>query len=488
MLAAGCGRPPKEAAPIVRWDFVGSAALAQQTQAPTLKDALNLPEADAAGAGLATNVTRAIWMLLSGRTNAPADIIATTAPTIRELLQTGSSGAVWMEAGGKQYVIAGRMQASRAGALRDALARFLASAGVTNTSALTVTATNSWITIASSAQAEKRLKSGALEGGQLLKLEVDFPALGNAWPFTFLPPPHASLTSVATNKIVRTSARLQFPEAIAMDLEAWRPPLPMIYDPIVNFTAARGVKSLIEKCAWYRDLHAGAAPNQVFLWDQQLVALQKFFAAPMAEPEKFVDAVAAKIAPLYDTNAPGRRVLGDLNYSTNRHSILIQAMPGPLPMMGPLTTNDTKYLMGGLYMATPTSNAPPTALMRQLERPNLIAYDWEITAESSKHWRFIRQAEDIVFLRDVIPGNAAGQRWFLAATPKMGNTVTEVTRVSPTEWDVVRSSPAGLSGFELVQLVRWIDDGTRGTHSPRPQPGTRLVPAGPLPRTVKPRR
>jgi hypothetical protein len=260
----------------------------------------------------------------------------------------------------------------------------------------------------------------------------------------------------------------------------------MLHDPIVNFTAARGVKSFFEKSEWFRELKSGDAPNQVFLWDQALVVFQKFFAAPVANPEKFVVAVAARIGPMFDTNTPGPRVLGDFNFSTNRHSILIQQLAGALPLLGALHTNGADYVMGGLYMGTRTTNAPPTELMRQLERPNLVAYDWEITAESAKHWRAIRQLDDIAFMRPVIPSAAAGQKWFLAAIPKMGNTVTEVTRVSPTEWNVLRSSPAGLTGFELAQLIWWIDADTRGTSQRTWRPGTRLVPASPS-RPVKPK-
>ncbi len=55
-------------------------------------------------------------------------------------------------------------------------------------------------------------------------------------------------------------------------------------------------------------------------------------------------------------------------------------------------------------------------------------------------------------------GNGFGHRWLTNSAPKLGNTITEVTAVSPTELRAVRRSDLGLTAVELALLARWLDN------------------------------
>jgi hypothetical protein len=47
-----------------------------------------------------------------------------------------------------------------------------------------------------------------------------------------------------------------------------------------------------------------------------------------------------------------------------------------------------------------------------------------------------------------------------AAAPKLGNTITEISLVSPQELALVRSSHIGFNALELVTLANWIESPT----------------------------
>jgi hypothetical protein len=57
---------------------------------------------------------------------------------------------------------------------------------------------------------------------------------------------------------------------------------------------------------------------------------------------------------------------------------------------------------------------------------------------------------------------AVTEAWLAGLTPALGNTVTEVTRTSPTELTISRNSQFLLTGMELVLLSHWLADAPVG--------------------------
>jgi hypothetical protein len=87
-------------------------------------------------------------------------------------------------------------------------------------------------------------------------------------------------------------------------------------------------------------------------------------------------------------------------------------------------------------------------------------YDWEISQARLEDWRMTSTFYRMVAGYQSPATNTLSYRWLSDTniTGRLGNSVTEVTRVSPTELKVLRSSSVGLTGLELFRLVTWLDD------------------------------
>jgi len=144
-------------------------------------------------------------------------------------------------------------------------------------------------------------------------------------------------------------------------------------------------------------------------------------------------------------------------------------------------------------------------------RTNLVLYDWETTGQAvvatnppggrgparatNQIGRLIHFKHLLQFLMmststrpNLLPSTEAGTiavpggAWIDAAAPRLGNTVTEVTRTGPAELSVVRQSQVGFSSLELVHLLRWIGNpGFPGWQDVPPPEVDRRRPASPPP-------
>jgi hypothetical protein len=52
-----------------------------------------------------------------------------------------------------------------------------------------------------------------------------------------------------------------------------------------------------------------------------------------------------------------------------------------------------------------------------------------------------------------------GGRWMDAVLPRLGDTITEVTKTGPSELTLERRSQLGLNAHEWMRLLRWVEDG-----------------------------
>lgn len=103
----------------------------------------------------------------------------------------------------------------------------------------------------------------------------------------------------------------------------------------------------------------------------------------------------------------------------------------------------------------------------------MVAYEWEIAGESFIHWNVLFDFNNMVQRRMAFPVNARARKWFMSIAPSLGNSVTEVFRLSPTEFSFVRKSDVGLDGLEMTLLARWIDapyDNLKGRFGAPPLP------------------
>jgi hypothetical protein len=145
-----------------------------------------------------------------------------------------------------------------------------------------------------------------------------------------------------------------------------------------------------------------------------------------------------------------------------------------------------EFLLAKLFPMETKHAVASDQLWSQFEqRDDVVYYDWELTGLRLLQWRLLTELLPVV----PAPSPEAAARQQRAAqtakpsalsnqpltplavtegwlselgTPVLGNTVTEVTRTSPTELIVERNSQFLFTGMELVLLSHWLADAPIG--------------------------
>ncbi len=288
--------------------------------------------------------------------------------------------------------------------------------------------------------------------------------------------PRYSETDSADGENVRTRAELNFPKPLDLDLEPWNIPTNLVQEPLLSFTAIRGLgPRLAEKKAW-TDLQVGAPPNQFFLWSLQGIPLQTYFAAPMPNASNLVhklgEMVMQKANPLLETNNLGR-----IGWTDDTNGFIWTGAPIMGPWLKSIQTNGGTFLFGGLFPPGGTNAAPADMLQTVQAWSNLVYYDWEITGPRIDSLNFILQVFRLAAQKPQFPPESASMLWFNTLQTNLGNSVTAVIRTSPTQLTLVRQSGIGATAFEIHFLGDWLEspDFPFGLHTftaqPPPKPG-----------------
>jgi hypothetical protein len=314
--------------------------------------------------------------------------------------------------------------------------------------------------------------------GYWLQLEADLPRLHQAlslsasirWPTMAL-----SLTGAGEN--LRSTMRLAFAESMTGPLPPWRVPTNIIREPLVSFTAMRGVGPLLGTCPTVSKLQLTAPPNEVFLWAQDGTAFQTFWAWPAQEAINTLKRIA-EVAPSLVSPELQKRGVAQIIWQPTNSQVFWKALPAITPFLTRSEDGGREYITGGLFPPLRSTNPPPPDLLAQfIDRTNLLYYDWEITQGRLFQWQVLSQLFAVIADKPQLTTNYAALPWLLKIGPYLGNTVTEITVNSPREWSLNRKSHLGLTGVELVTLARWLES----TNFPRlsfdlPRPPRRAVP------------
>ena len=310
-------------------------------------------------------------------------------------------------------------------------------------------------------EALRRIKSGgrpiAVASNYWLEAELNLPRLGAVLDF---PPtiqwPRAKCTVTGSGENLRSKARLIFPANVTGPLEPWQIPTNIINDPLISFTAVRGVSPWLKECAMLRQLGLNPAPNELFFWAQGQLTFQSYLAFPLKQAASQLERAANRAPSLLGTNWHDRG-MGHIGWRTNTHE-MVWTLPYINPFLKPTDYQGTEFVFGGLFPPSPLTNPPPGELLSELAtEPKLVYYDWEITQARLTSWRIMAQLFAMLADKPQLTTNTASLAWMMAVESKLGNTITEVTAESPVEWSVARKSHLGFTAVELVALTRWLE-------------------------------
>ena len=272
--------------------------------------------------------------------------------------------------------------------------------------------------------------------------------------FSNLPAAHFSFSNRAD--FVRTFVQLDFPKAHQWKTEPWIIPTNIIWDPLMDFTVARGISRVLDEWPFFHNLGWKPTPSQFCGWGVRDLPFQLNYAFParnvsghLKNIEKNLGKEIAKIG------GPGFQVT--LVPETNYSSLSWVGLPLAVPTISPVVSNNIEFALINFFPLTHLRDQPPKELFEQINRNDLVVYDWESTQYRMITWRQVYQLGEIATHRSLSPTNALDQRWQTDVMPLVRDCITEAHVSSPNQMTLVRKSSTGLSSFELVTLSRWIE-------------------------------
>ena len=515
VLVAGClerstPRPESRTGTLLKVHFVGTSAIENGADAAKLKAVMGLPSTPAFRNDILGKLARAphiFWQ--KSLPPAVPDQAALIQPLLDDLVRSEWLLETRGPVGASETVLAVRLSEDRARAWNDALGKIVAGwklgspAPARAGQGWELTRANpplhvqsqragQWTLLGFGARpltllaplAQKAAKGEALAAAakdSILEIDADVPALRPWFPvLAKYPLPPAHLSVLGRGESLRTEVRLTYSDKLPLKLDAWQVPRNFINDPLVSFTAMRGIGPLWSQFPGFAQLRLEPPPNQLFLWGLDYKQTQFFFAYPSPDPTNALKALYPRL-PAWGTNFVDSSS-GNFMLSTNRSEIFWQGLPFVIPTLSPMIDGRQSYVSGGLIPLPTRTNPPPPELYSQfINRDNVVYYDWELTGPRLSHARQLYQLHGIVNRRQIAGTNAPVERWLLDIIPQLGNSITELTLSAPKELQLVRKSHLGLTGFELATLGRWIESPSFPFGFEPPPPMARPAPGAALP-------
>jgi hypothetical protein len=273
--------------------------------------------------------------------------------------------------------------------------------------------------------------------------------------FSNLPTAHFSLSNRAD--FVRTFVKFDFPKPHQWKAEPWLIPTNMLWDPLMDFTIARGISGVLDELPFFHNLGWKPTPNQICGWGIRDLPFQLNYAFPARDVSRQFKNIEPKLRNEI-TQIGGANLLGFLVPETNYASLSWRGLPLAAPTLAPaISSNNTEFALISFFPMARLRDRPPQELFTQLSRSDLVLYDWEFTQNRMITWQQACQLGELATHRMFSQTNAVDQRWQTEVMPLMRDCITEMHVSSPNQMTLVRKSTAGLSAFELVTWSRWLE-------------------------------
>jgi hypothetical protein len=285
------------------------------------------------------------------------------------------------------------------------------------------------------------------------RLAAAFPALTGK----FSTIKHFDLNISGDGGSVFTRAQLTFLEPLASALPDWHMPENLVHEPLISFTAARGVQSLLASWPEWNRLQI-TAPDQFYLWSLSGSPGQTYLAAPLPDAAHQIPALADRL--LQNAN-PWLATNGYVSFDrpADSNGVTWGNQPELRPFIKFAGTPDDGWLYAGLLADTNSAALPPPAGMIQdiLSRTNLVYYDWEVTGPRLQPCFYLAQTARQIARRPQLAPDSVAAAWLGMLAPRLGTSATIITRSAPDQLTFRRRSTLGLTAPELQLLAGWLD-------------------------------
>ncbi|MEO8429400.1 MAG: hypothetical protein ABI651_20095, partial [Verrucomicrobiota bacterium] len=440
-LGSGCGKKTAEAPSpkepekkaekkpeiYFSYHFAGTKLLAANTNSAKLKDVWELPETKALRERTLQKLANAPQELLKQWINPPdADRAPLLRPLLDDLLEAESASVLQgLTKQTPEWALAIRLDEERAKLWQTNLWQLMVAWQVGAPAKIEETGSSGWRVRTRDANLFRLVWTGgwlalgvgqeglpalqsmleriktdgrpvALNDNSWLSADVNLGWLAEAlalpaWPKGppgLWPQAHLDLYSKAD---LRTKLSLVYPEELRLNLAPWQIPTNIIRDPMISFTAARGISSWLSQLEVAKKLEIKSLPDQLFIWAQSQIPFQTFILMPTTNATNLIASVATHLPLVVDTNLLSRSIW-QVFYATNRAELLWRGLPIVIPFLRPVHETAGEYVMAGMFPELPVAIPPPPELIEQVVGPtNLFYYDWEITQARLRQWRQLAQ-------------------------------------------------------------------------------------------------
>ncbi len=285
------------------------------------------------------------------------------------------------------------------------------------------------------------------------RLAAAFPSL----PGKFSKLKHLDLGIGGDGGSVRLRGQLTFAEPFASALPDWHMPENLVHEPLISFTAVRGVQSLLASWPEWNRLQV-TAPDQFYLWSLSGSPGQTYLAAPLPDAVHQVPALADRL--LQNAN-PWLATNGYVGFdrAADGNGVTWGSQPEIRPFIKFAGTADDGWFYAGLLADTNSAALPPPAGMIQdiLSRTNLVYYDWEVTGPRLQPCFYLAQTARQIARRPQLAPDSVAAAWLGMLAPRLGTSATIITRSAPDQLTFRRRSTLGLTAPELQLLAGWLD-------------------------------
>jgi hypothetical protein len=319
-----------------------------------------------------------------------------------------------------------------------------------------------------------------------LNAKVDWPLLATWAPLSHCPLKLARtiVNVTASHGKMRATASVSYPAAVPWESQPWRIPKGLVGSPLSSFTAARDLGPYLNSNEALSRLSSNPLASQLFCWALRVMPLQSYAAWTVTDATNVMRKLESQAPSVLNPILEARNHT-QLSWLPKKDQLSWMHMPLTNPTLEPAHDKSGDFLLASLFPTQPGLEPPPDQLWSQIEgRDDLVYYDWELTGRRLLQWRLLSELLPVLpppTLEDSAPRQKTPQKdrpsplskqsqvalivteaWLASLDLPPANTVTEVTRKSPTELTVVRNSQFLFTGLELVLLSHWLADAPVG--------------------------